>query len=146
MAVQVPVTFRDPVTGTVLQPRLARETSMSPDKVRHDDVTVQVPTMEPPHGVAVGQLPPEAPPDPPFGEPPVPVLPPVPEPPEPVPVPPLPLFPPELLLPPLPPPLPPALLQPVIEMAEAKLAPRARPTRRVRMERTEATVGTGRFV
>jgi hypothetical protein len=42
---------------------------MSPDRARHDDVTVQVPTTEPPQGVPPGQ----------FGAaPPVPVVPPVP--------------------------------------------------------------------
>jgi len=120
---------------------------MSPDKVRQDDVTDQVPTTEPPQALAVGQLPPEVPPEPlPVAVPPVPVFPPLPEPPLLVPVPPLPLFPPELLLlPPLPGLLPPVLLQPVIERAEAKLAPRARVMRRVRVERTEATVREPRF-
>src|SRR5580765_1949314 len=68
LAVQVPVTCSDPVTGTVLHPRLASMTSMSPDSARHDDVTVQVPTTEPPQAVPPGQF---------GGAPPAPVVPPV---------------------------------------------------------------------
>jgi hypothetical protein len=63
LAVQVPVTCKDPDTGTVLHPRLAKVTSMSPDRFRHDDVTVQVPTTDPPQGVAPGQLEPPAAPE-----------------------------------------------------------------------------------
>ena len=55
-AVHVPVTCREPVTGTVVHPRLARETSMSPVSVRHDEVTLQVPSTEPPQGVTPVQL------------------------------------------------------------------------------------------
>jgi hypothetical protein len=77
LAVQVPVTSRDPVTGTVLQPKLARETSMSPDRVKQEDFTFQVPTTLPPQVWTSGQL---------AGwlvvpEPPPPALPPLPAPP-----------------------------------------------------------------
>jgi hypothetical protein len=80
LAVHVPVTWREPVTGTVVQPRLARETSMSPERARHDDATVQLPMTEPPQGVALGQLDegPDVPPPPPMPlDPPEPGVPPV---------------------------------------------------------------------
>ena len=79
LAVQVPVTWRDPLTGTVLQPKLARVTSMSPVSDRHDDVTSQVPTTDPPQAVPPGQLvDPLVPPVPPVAvDPPEPGLPPV---------------------------------------------------------------------
>ena len=90
LAVQVPVTSSEPVTGTVLHPRLARVTSMSPDKVRHDDITFHVPTTEPPQGVAVEHFGgPCVPPDPLPEDPPLPVVPPLAD------EPPLPCFPPE---------------------------------------------------
>jgi hypothetical protein len=66
---------------------------MSPDKVRHDDVTLQVPTTLPPQGVPLGQFVP-------------PVLPPLAE---------------ELLLPPFPPEFPPELLPP--ELLPPELLP-----------------------
>ncbi len=62
LAVHDPVTCSEPVTGTLLHPRLARVTSMSPEMFRQDDATVQVPTTEPLQGVSPGQLPPEVPP------------------------------------------------------------------------------------
>jgi hypothetical protein len=74
LAVHVPVTCRDPATGTDWHPRERSFTSKSPDRLRHDDVTFQVPTTSPPHGVAVGQLLPVLPPLP--GEPPLPPPPP----------------------------------------------------------------------
>ena len=79
---------------------------MSPEMVKHEDVTVQVPTKLPPHEVPLGQLAGVVvPPWPPLaGAPPLPDLPPVPVVP-PLETPPLPVVPPEL--PPLPdPPVP----------------------------------------
>ena len=61
LAVQVPVTLRDPVTGTVWQPMPTENTFMLPDKLRHDPVTFQVPTKSPPQGDTLVQL--VAPPD-----------------------------------------------------------------------------------
>ena len=79
LAVHVPVTSRDPVIGTELHPIPRIDTSMFPDKVRHDDVTFQVPTTLPPQEVPLGhwtgwvvlpELPPLA------GDPPLPEAPP----------------------------------------------------------------------
>jgi hypothetical protein len=64
LATKLPVVCREPFTGTVLQPRLVRVTSMSPDNFRQDDVTFQVPTTLPPQGDTLVQFsePPELPP------------------------------------------------------------------------------------
>jgi hypothetical protein len=71
LAVKVPVVVSVPVTGTLGQPRLKYQPSMSPAKPKQeDDETVQVPTTEPPHGATSGQdgpaplVPPVPPPDP----------------------------------------------------------------------------------
>lgn len=75
----MPVTCRDPETGTVLHPRLANVTSMLPDRVRHDDITLHVPTTEPPQEEPPGQFCTPEPAAPPVAfEPPVPGVPPVP--------------------------------------------------------------------
>jgi hypothetical protein len=59
-----------------LQPKLASVTSQSPDSDRHDDVTSQVPTTDPPQDVPPGQL--DVPPVPPVAaDPPEPGVPPV---------------------------------------------------------------------
>jgi hypothetical protein len=105
LAVHVPSTCRDPVTGTVLHPT-SKLTSQSPDKVRQDDVTFQVPTgwpplpelpllaEEPPRPAFPPEFPPELlPAEPPFAV--VPLEPPV-VPPEPPVVPPEPPLPPEV--------------------------------------------------
>jgi hypothetical protein len=47
LAVHVPVVCRDPVTGTLAQPTPTNDTSMLPVRLRHDDVTFQVPTTTP---------------------------------------------------------------------------------------------------
>ena len=74
LAVKVPVVVSVPVTGTLGQPRLKYQPSMSPAKAKQeDDETVQVPTTEPPHGVTSGQDGP-APPVPPAPLPPEPGL------------------------------------------------------------------------
>src|SRR4029453_11485278 len=79
LAVKVPVTVSVPVTGTLGQPRLKYEPSMSPAKAKQEDEeTAQVPTTEPPHAATSGQDGPAAP------VPPAP-LPPVPPPPDPEP-------------------------------------------------------------
>jgi len=74
LAVHVPVVWRIPVTGTVGQPTPTKVTSMSPDIVRHEEVTFQVPTTLPPQGdtleQAAGWLPPPLP-FPPFEPPPL---------------------------------------------------------------------------
>ena len=76
LAIQVPVTCREPVTGTVMHPRLAKTTSMSPERARHDDATVHEPTAEPPQGVTPGQFGAGMPPVPPLPlDPPEPVAP-----------------------------------------------------------------------
>src|SRR6188768_865804 len=76
LATKVPVVVSEPTTGTVGQPRLAKDTSMSPDIFRHDDVTFQAPTTLPPHGVTLVQLA-VGPPPPPLGRPPVLLAPPL---------------------------------------------------------------------
>ena len=74
LAVKVPVVVSVPVTGTLGQPRLKYQPSMSPAKAKQEDEeTVQVPTTEPPHGVTSGQDGP-APPVPPAPLPPEPEL------------------------------------------------------------------------
>ena len=63
LAVNVPVTCSDPVTGADGQPAPTSDRSRSPLTFRHDDVTVQVPTTLPPQAVTLGQ---DAPPPPPL--------------------------------------------------------------------------------
>jgi hypothetical protein len=72
-ATNVPVVVREPLTGTVAQPKLRSDTSMSPDNFRHEDATVHDPTMLPPQGVTPAQLSaaPEPPLPPVFATPPV---------------------------------------------------------------------------
>src|SRR5689334_17958093 len=78
LAVNVPVTASEPVTGAVGQPAPTSDRSREPLTVRQDDATVQLPTTSPPHAVTSGH---DAPPP----LPPVPALPPVPvDPPSPV--------------------------------------------------------------
>jgi hypothetical protein len=149
LAVHVPVTWRDPVTGTVGQPRLDNVMSMSPDKVRHEDVTVQVPTTSPPQDSPLGQLlvAPPLPLLPPVArEPPLPVLPPVAREPPLAVLPPVALEPPlpapPLELPPLPgaPPLEPELelelepVQPLVTIVKAKVTEPTSPIIAFRME------------
>jgi len=106
LAIQVPVTCKDPLTGTDGHPRLANMTSMSPDSARHDDVTFQVPTTEPPHAVTPGQL---------GTDPPLPVVAPVG------------VAPPEPVVPPVPPDWPVELLQPPPAMAAARTTKQINP-------------------
>src|SRR5580765_7520929 len=74
--VRVPVTASVPVTGSEAHPAPKSRRLRSPLTVRHDDFTVQVPTVSPPQADTFGQLPPaELPPVAP-----VPPLPPFPEP------------------------------------------------------------------
>jgi hypothetical protein len=56
LATKVPVVCKEPVTGTLGQPKLSNLVSMSPDSFRHEDATFQEPTTEPPHGVKGLQL------------------------------------------------------------------------------------------
>src|SRR6187431_3377769 len=56
LATKEPVVVSEPTTGTVGQLRLARDTSMSPDSLRHDDVTFHAPTTLPPQGDSGLQL------------------------------------------------------------------------------------------
>ena len=68
MAMNDPVVVSDPTTGTVGQPRLASDTSISPDSLRHEEVTFQTPVTSPPQGespVQVGPAPPLLAPPPP---------------------------------------------------------------------------------
>ena len=84
LAVNVPVTARDPVTGADGQLAPATVRSSAPATFRQDDVTVQVPTTLPPQGVTLGQDDPPAPPLPSPSRPSPPALPPAPgDPPEP---------------------------------------------------------------
>src|SRR5512140_2627249 len=114
---------------------------MSPDRARHDDFTVQVPTTLPPHDVPLGQLGAVVvPPLPPLAEePPLPGLPPLPVvPPE---APPLPVVPPELPPVPVVPPVPGSelvLVQPVTAKTKARAAALANPNRPFRMRPHEA--------
>lgn len=122
-AVHVPVTCSDPVTGTVLHPRLASVTSMFPARARQDDVTLQVPITEPPQGVTPGQLcAPAVPPEP--------VV--LPVPPE-LAVPPVP---PEPVVPPVSPPGVLGRPQPPPATAKAKAPERIRPISLIRMKPT----------
>src|SRR6478609_1791617 len=57
LAVNVPLTSREPVTAVVGQPAPTNARSSSPVTFRHDDVTDQVPTTLPPQGVALGHGP-----------------------------------------------------------------------------------------
>ncbi len=69
-----------PVTGTLAQPKLKRETSRAPDNFRQDDATVHDPTTLPPHAATLlhvpGSAPAPAPAPPGLGEPPLPFAPP----------------------------------------------------------------------
>ena len=104
-AVHVPVTCSDPVTGTLAHPRLDRETSMSPASARHDDVTLQVPTTDPPQVGPPGQF---------WGA----DVPPVP---------------PEPVVPPVPPPVVLEPLQPLFAIADARAAAPTRPMSLIRI-------------
>lgn len=76
-AVQLPLTWSDPVISADVQPAPTTEGSSVPLTVRHDDVTVQVPTKLPPQAVTFEH---EAP-EPPLPEaPPAPIAPPPPVP------------------------------------------------------------------
>ena len=55
LAVNVPVTVREPVTGADAQPAPAKDRFRSPLTFRQDDATVQVPTTLPPQAVTLGQ-------------------------------------------------------------------------------------------
>lgn len=50
LAVHVPETWRDPVTGAEVHPKPTYDRSSAPDTIRHDEVAFQVPTRLPPHG------------------------------------------------------------------------------------------------
>lgn len=54
LAVQVPVTCSEPVTGAESHSKPNDLKSNWPSTLRHDDVTFQVPTKSPPHGVRTG--------------------------------------------------------------------------------------------
>jgi hypothetical protein len=69
LAVRLPFTWSEPVTGAVEQLRLTAVGSSVPLTVRHDDTTFQVPTTLPPQVFPFEQD---------AGPPPAPVLPPVP--------------------------------------------------------------------
>ena len=56
LALKLPVVVSEPTTGTLGQPRLERDTSMSPDNLRHDELTFQVPSTLPPQGDSALQL------------------------------------------------------------------------------------------
>ena len=74
LAVHLPVTCSEPVIGADVQSNPNGFKSMSPDSLRQEDVTVQVPTTLPPHGV----MPVQDPPPPPLPElPPEPLVPPL---------------------------------------------------------------------
>jgi len=79
LAVNVPLTWRDPATGADVQPIPSIVRSNPPPTVRHDEVTAHVPTTLPPQGVTFLQpeLPPESPVEAPPVAPTVEVLPPV---------------------------------------------------------------------
>src|SRR5580698_76649 len=62
LAVQVPVTWRDPLTGAEGQPAPTNVRSRSPVTWRHDEVTFQAPTRLPPQAVTLEQDPPCVPP------------------------------------------------------------------------------------
>jgi hypothetical protein len=51
LATNVPLTWRDPVTGAEAQPNPFDERSIEPDTARQDDDTAQLPTTLPPQGV-----------------------------------------------------------------------------------------------
>jgi hypothetical protein len=70
LAVHVPVTCMDPVTGADAQPAPNNAKSRAPVTFRQDAVTAQVPVMSPPHGVPFEQdgPPPLFPPVPPLLE------------------------------------------------------------------------------
>ena len=55
LAVNVPVTVSEPVTGADGHPAATRVRSSVPLTLRHEDATVQVPTRLPPHAVTFGQ-------------------------------------------------------------------------------------------
>src|SRR5580704_5425031 len=81
LAVQAPVTWRDPLTGAEGQPAPTNVRSRSPVTWRHDELTFQVPIRLPPQAVTLEQDPPcVPPPELPPAAPPVPLaaLPPVP--------------------------------------------------------------------
>ncbi|HEX5270612.1 MAG TPA: hypothetical protein VFW33_09010, partial [Gemmataceae bacterium] len=50
-ALQVPLTWSDPVINADVQPAPTTDGSSVPLTVRHDDVTIQVPTTLPPQAV-----------------------------------------------------------------------------------------------
>src|SRR5436190_15702516 len=62
--VRVPVTSSVPVTGSVAHPAPKSPRLRLPLTLRHDDFTVQVPTVSPPQADTFGQLPPATPPVP----------------------------------------------------------------------------------
>jgi hypothetical protein len=100
LMVSIPDTCKDPLMGADAHPAPTFEGLSSPPTFRHDDITVQAPTMLPPQAVTLEQAGPPAAPVPEL--PPVPTIPPVPE------VPPAPELPPMLELPAVPefPPIP----------------------------------------
>ena len=55
LAVQVPVTCSEPVTGAELHSKPNVDRSNWPSTLRHDDATFQVPVKSPPHGVRTAQ-------------------------------------------------------------------------------------------
>lgn len=53
LAVHVPETWRDPVTGADEHPKPTYDRSSVPDTIRHDEVAFHVPTRLPPHGTGL---------------------------------------------------------------------------------------------
>ena len=146
LAVHVPITWREPVTGADGQPAPTNDRSSAPVTVRHVDVTVQLPTTSPPQGstlehadASVGWFVPAPPP--PLREPPFPIEPPLELPPLRVP-PPLPAL---LSVLPAPPPLE-LFLQPWVAMAPASTAADTSPKSLVRMKPPIGTVEWGAFL
>jgi hypothetical protein len=121
LAVHVPVTWRDPVTGAEGHPAPTNDRSKVPVTLRHDDITAQVPTTLPPQGVTLEQDPPVAPP---------PELPAV--------LPPAPLL--EVPAAPPAPPPPVPLLQPWVAIADATTITPTSPMSSLRMRSPEGPV------
>ena len=76
VAVQVPSTLREPVTGAEAQPALDNDRSRLPVTLIHDDATVQEPTTSPPQGATLEHSPPPVLPPLPW-DPPLPLEPPL---------------------------------------------------------------------
>lgn len=121
LAVQVPVTCSDPVTGAEGQPAPTSERSRLPVTFRQDDVTAQAPTRFPPQAVTFGQD---------------------------VPAPPVPEIPPEPTAPPVPdfPPVPDRAFDPEPQPHEMSPGPTAASAKRAKLLAIYRSVGLSRFV